>query len=279
MATFDPATGTITSDRTVVFTRYINAALDIGHIHDEILATIPDHAPEGASLTQTTDVSRPLFKTNAFGTKPGYFFDKIDDRIDGVSATTRDQAGAIVLFKPTADISRASTLQVPVGTNPAAVGNTAGIALGVLSGSFAGELVTIAIPGGSTSWSTWEAAASDVFAADTPNILTHRWNAASPQYDIFHNGSANKTNDTNGTPVLGASSYLCLGATNLATHFFGGVIGFFAATDVVLTDAEKAAVHSYLDDEWGATAADYNPGWSGQPAAAPSPWWPLFGQS
>ena len=40
---------------------------------------------------------------------------------------------------------------------------------------------------------------------------------------------------------------------------FAGTVGFLAETIVELTDAEKAAVHSYLADAFGATGRRLRP--------------------
>lgn len=262
MATFNPTTGTI--DGSVLPTFFFRA--DVLTLTDGTAVSAVDDVTGGTQWTQATGSRQPAFKTNIFGTKPSLLFDGTADMLARDTNVNVNFGTLFVLTKPTSTITTATASVCVAGISPPSAGQLHGILGGAVTGGLTNEIITVQWT--QSNRSAWTQAGATIPAAN-PNIITARWDSGTARYHIFHDGSANKTSAITGTPALINTDVVTLAATTVPEFFFGGHIGVFLSYSTVLSDAQKAAVHSYLQDVWGAVAADYDPGWTA--AAAPPP--------
>lgn len=256
MATFNPTTGQIDgSISPALFFKADTLALTDG----TAVASLTDTA-NGNAWAQATGTKQPLFKTGIFGAKPSIRFDGVDDILANTAGAATNRSTVIVCFKPTTTVTTATAQQMLFGWVTSGVGQALGISLGSVSGTLTNELVTTNYVQG--NYSAWTQSGGTL-PSTAPHIVTARWNAGTTRYDIFHDGGANLTSQVVGTPSQASSAAAQLGMTNQNTVPFAGDIGVVLSYATVLSDAQKAAVHSYLKDVWGATAADYDSGWAG----------------
>lgn len=263
MATFAASTGVIDgSVSPAVFFKADSLALSDG----TAVGSVADTA-NGVNWTQATGGKQPLFKTNIFGSKPSLRFDGTDDQLVNTAGAASNRGTVILLLKPTTTITTASALQCLLGWAVGTAGQVLGIMAGSASGTLTNEVIaTNYVQGGFSAWTQ----SGGTVVNSAPHIITCRWNAGTTRYDIFHDGGANLTSQVSGTPSMPSSTLMSMGSSNLTTgNFpFAGDYGVVLSYATVLSDAQKAAAHSYLQDVWGATAADYDPGWAGGGSSA-----------
>jgi hypothetical protein len=256
MATFNSSTGVI--DGSVSPAVFFKA--DVLALADGTAVSSVADAASGTNWVQATSTKQPLFKTAIFGTKPSLRFDGTDDTLVNTAGSASNRSTVVLLLKPTTTITTASSLSHPFSLAVSNAGQAVGVCFGSTTGSLTNEIVLANSPqGGYSAWT--QSGASIVSTA--PHILTFRWNATTTRYDIFRDGGSNLTNAVVATPGLANSTVSTLASTTQNAFPFGGDIGVALIYSAVLTDAQKAAAHSYLKDVWGATAADYDAGWNG----------------
>lgn len=254
MSRFDPATGMV--DGSIMPMTYFRA--DSLSLTDgtAVGSPVPDRA--GNNWLQVTGSLQPLFKTNIFGSLPSVRFDGTDDFMLQSAAGTTNRGTVFLLFSPTSTVTTASALQQPLAFVSNGSGVNVGIEFGAATGSLANEIVSIQSP--SANYSAWSQSGATIPTGT--NLLTVRWNTGTSKYDIYYNGGANQNNASAGSQAISSSNFLMMGAGRSNQTFFPGDFGVILVYAAVLTDAQKAAVHSYLQDVWGATAADYDANWA-----------------
>lgn len=257
-STFAATTGVIDGSVTpAVFFKADSLSLSDG----TAVGTVADTA-NGVNWVQATGTKQPLFKTNIFGTKPSLRFDGVDDQLVNTAGSASNRGTVILLLAPTTTITTATALQCLLGWAVGTAGQVLGIMGGSASGTLTNEVITTNyIQGGFSAWTQ----SGGTVPSGAPHILTCRWNSGTTRYDIFHNGGANLTSQVAATPSMPSSTLMSMGASNLtSSNFpFAGDYGVVLSYATILTDAQKAAAHSYLKDIWGAAAADYDAGWTG----------------
>jgi len=263
MPTFDPTSGVV--DDTISPSAFLRA--DTLAVTDgTAVSTIADTSG-GVAWTQATGTKQPLFKTNIFGSKPALRFDGVDDMLARTAGAAYNFSTVFILFRVLVAITTSTASKSIMGWNGPAGGESFGIDFGNNTGGLTNELVTVQYIQANRSAYTL---AASTFATATTHMLGTRWDSGTTRYLIYRDGSANVQNAFTGTPSQANSTITSVGASPNAEWAINADIGVCLVYATVLTDAQKAAVHSWMQDVWGATAADYNSAWA--PVKAPPPW-------
>jgi hypothetical protein len=185
----------------------------------------------GASMTQSTAANQPTYQASSIGGKPALRFDGSTDSIAAATGTARAQPHTVVIVAKLNTAPAAGTLWQPVDfSNPQVLVN-------------------------GTQWSLWEGTTNinGGTANTTATVITAIGNGASSA--IYKDG----TLVASGNPGTGSSS----GTLTLGT--WTGGAGRFAPIDIAevlwfstgLTPAERATVHTYVQNTYGITVSDF----------------------
>jgi hypothetical protein len=270
VATFNTATGVI--DGSISPSAFLRA--DTLSVADGTAVSSVADTSGGVAWTQATGTRQPLFKTNIFGTKPALRFDGVDDFLNRTAGAAFNFGTAFFLFRPlTAAVTTATGTKNPFGWESPGGGLIAGMCFGNIGGSLTNELVTIQHDAATPARSAWTQAGA-TFPIGTTCIISTRWDSGTSRYLIYQNGGANLQNAFTGTPAIINSTLTQSGASPNAEFGINLDVAVALVYATVLSDAQKASVHSWMQDVWGATAADYDPTWSGAGAVVASSPWP-----
>jgi hypothetical protein len=202
-------------------------ASDIGAANGAAVSSWTPRTGTGA-WAQATSTAQPSYIVSGINGKPIVRFDGASDQMTA-TLTARAQPHTVVLVAKNATASPASTQQ------PIDLSNPQLVSVGSAWGDWEG---TATISGG--TWNT------------TATVITAVGNGASSA--IYQNGTSVAT----GNPGTGSSgTSAVLGNWSSGSRFYGGDIAEILIFNAALSAADRATVHSYVQDTYGITVSDY----------------------
>ena len=200
------------------------------------ITSIPDQSGNGNNLALYGSQLGPKYYANMINGHPAAFFDNVSS--DGIASET-------------IDMGRNNVTMIAVIRPNTATGNHS-----IFDGSGTGG-VGIRQSGTGVAMVVRAVLASTVVATgnlsvNTPALVTADWDSVNNRG--FINGTISNTNSY--TPAITGSRFLLVGA---GTSNFSGYMAEWWIYDHKLSDADRAQVHSYVQDKYGISVSDYVP--------------------
>jgi hypothetical protein len=203
----------------------------------DLIAGVTDLSGKGNHLSQTTEASRPLYKTGIQNGLSVARFDGSndslsDDNVSSIPAPDESDLTLIVVFQRTTGVVTGDLVNY---------GSSFRLAGANFDHRLQG-LVTNATP--ATTSTSWSNIVTDGFHIASYQI--DRWDGVDGEYKLWFDGVADDdvaiTNQTNQTP--GA---LIIGGT---TAFLNGDVAEWLLYDNLISDSDREAVQDYLNDKY-----------------------------
>lgn len=227
---------------TNLYARY-EAKAETGRSSGDLLATVVDQSGGGRDLTQAVSSKMPTWQAGVLNGHPAFRFDGVDDIIDRSSATVAARTTWSVSAVVSSGASEATSRKWPFG-----YGNSTTRIFGLTEGVTSGEWGSFVRTSAATIQHATSGVATTAFA-----VLTIVWDGATTV--LYRNGTQVASSALAGNINF---AHMAMGALfSLATECFSGDIALAAAWTSALDATARADLHSYVQDTYGITVADY----------------------
>ncbi len=201
------------------------------------VASWADSGPNGFTLSQATSGSRPTYQTNEINGLPVVRFDGVNDALTSAAPGNLAAQTVIAVVKASATggvrTYRGGQLQVVLDEGiPTAYSNS----VGLIAQASGGSVGTAAF-----------------------RVLTFAWSDTANTWAWYRDGAASGSGSSSTSASATRDQALGQADATGAREYFAGDVAELIGYSRVLTAAERASVHSYLQEKYGIAVTDYVP--------------------
>lgn len=223
----------------------------------DLIGTWPDSSGNARDYAQATSAKQPTYRPTALGGKPALRFDGVDDAMVGNAAALTAMTGSPG-FTVFAVLTRNATGTSRRVWSETKNGSTSSSRLTMISHNSDMRVGGVRVD----SDPYVEEAYANAIPAATPLVMTAQGDYALGTIRGFRDGTEQTPATPNSWSAGSAGSATDAGSSALAsiggsTGYMGVDLAEFIAYPRALSPAERATVHSYIQDTYAITVADY----------------------